>query len=123
MEHFDPPALHLLAMYLSPYALPHERVKLGADWRTRVRVHRNNMLKLRPYLREYIFRSAQLIIVFFAASILFSLILPLPILGITAIAITLAAVAHTVFLIFLQQEANNVAAAQGLKNSEIDEDR
>lgn len=61
-------------------------------------------------MRRYIFRSGQLVIGCFIASLLFASLLPFPILAIAASIGVILAVLHTVLLIFLQQWMDGLAA-------------
>ena len=123
MEQTNKSMLHLLALYFSPLALPHQTPKPNATLPERRLIHRLNMLKVRPFLRRYIFRSGQLTLGLFIASLLFSSVLPLPMLAMASSIGIILAVLHTVFLIFMQQSANDIAANQGLKNEEIEENK
>lgn len=112
--------LRLLAMYYSPFALPHLNAARNADRRERRRVHRLNMLHLRPFMRRYIFRSGQLVVACFVATLLFSSLLPVPLLALAACIGVLLSVVHTALLIFVQQSANDIARRSGLPNDEIE---
>ncbi|MCW8891661.1 MAG: hypothetical protein OQL20_13470 [Sedimenticola sp.] len=112
--------MRLLAMYFSPYALPHLTPAKDASWQERKRVHRINLLQFRPFLRRYIFRSGQLVLGCFVTSVLFASVLPFPLLAIAASLGIIVAVIHTALLIFLQQSANDIAAKAGKKNDEIE---
>lgn len=105
----DNSLLRLLAMYYSPFALPHQRPPRHADSQQRRRIHRLNMLHLRPFMRRYILRSGQLVLACFIAALLFSSLLPIPLLAIAASIGILLSVLHTVVLIFVQQVANDIA--------------
>ncbi len=113
--------MRLIAMYFSPFALPHQTPRKSAGRRERARIHRINLLQLRPFMRRYIFRSGQLVLGCFIAAALFSTLLPFPLLAITASIGILLAVVHTALLIFIQQSANDIAARQGPKNNDIEQ--
>ena len=120
MNTTDNSLLRLLAMYYSPFALPHLSAAHDADRQERRRVHRLNMLHLRPFLRRYIFRSGQLVVTCFAIALLFSSLLPIPLLALAACVGILLSVLHTALLIFMQQSANDIASRAGMKNDEIE---
>ncbi|WP_428609004.1 hypothetical protein [Sedimenticola sp.] len=120
MNQPDNSLMRLIAMYFSPFALPHRVAGKHASRHERDRIHRYNLLHLRPFMRRYIFRSGQLILGCFIASLLFASLLPFPLLAIAACLGIILAVLHTVLLIFIQQSANNMAAREGLKNDEIE---
>lgn len=102
--------LKLVARYYSPFALPRQQVaESHATRREKARIRRNNLLYLRPFMRRYIFRSGQLVVGCFIASILFASLLPLPMLAVAASIGLLLAVLHTVVLIFMQQWINELA--------------
>ncbi len=120
VEQTNESLMRLLAMYFSPFALPHLTPAKNANWRERKRIHRINMLHFRPFMRRYIFRSGQLVLGCFAASFLFASLLPFPLLAIAASLGIIVAVIHTVILIFIQQSANDIAARACQKNDEIE---
>ena len=120
MIHESETFLRLIAKYFSPLALPRERAARHATRLERRRVRRNNLIRLRPVLREYIFRSAHLLTVCLLAAVVLALLLPWPLPAAVALLGFLLAFLHTVLLIFLQQWANDVAASEGRKNPEIE---
>jgi hypothetical protein len=120
VEHTNDSMMRLLAMYFSPLALPHLTPDKHASWKERQRIHRLNMLHVRPFMRRYIFRSGQLVLGCFFASLLFAALLPIPLLAIAASLGIILAVIHTAILIFIQQSANDIAAKAGQKNDEIE---
>jgi len=101
--------LQLVARYYSPFALPRQVAESHASRREKARVRRHNLLHMRPFMRRYIFRSGQLVIGCFIASILFASLLPLPLLAVAASVALILAVLHTVVLIFMQQWINELA--------------
>lgn len=120
MGHTNDSMIRLLAMYFSPFALPHLIPDKHANWKERQRIHRINMLHVRPFMRRYIFRSGQLVVGCFFASLLFATLLPIPLLAIAASLGIILAVIHTAILIFLQQLANDIAAKTGRKNDRVE---
>ncbi|MCW8943286.1 MAG: hypothetical protein OQL27_00860 [Sedimenticola sp.] len=120
MKQMNDSLVRLLAMYFSPFALPHLTPAKDASWQERKRVHQLNLLHFRPFMRRYIFRSGQLILGCFVASLLFASLLPFPLLAIAASLGIIVAVIHAVILIFVQQSANDIAAKAGQKNDEIE---
>lgn len=117
----EPSTLRLLAMYLSPMALPHEKPQEASSASERKKLYKKHMLQMRPFLRTYIFRSAHLVLGCFITAVLCSLFLPIILLSILAFMGFIIATLHTAFLIFLQQNANDIAASLGKKNPEIEE--
>ncbi len=119
MDHSKESLFHLLVMYYSPWALPHKVAATNANKMERQRIYHENMIHLRPYMREYIHRSAHLLVVFYVLFLLFSLFVPLYIFAVLMGIGAMLAILHTVFLIFMQQEANNIATEKGERNSMV----
>ncbi|MCW8905639.1 MAG: hypothetical protein OQL28_00190 [Sedimenticola sp.] len=120
MNTTDNSLLRLVAMYFSPFALPHLSAPRDADRSERRRIHRLNLLHLRPFLRRYIFRSGQLVVACFIFALLFSSLLPFPLLALAACAGILLSILHTALLIFMQQSANDIASRSRPGNKEIE---
>ncbi|WP_029134013.1 hypothetical protein [Sedimenticola selenatireducens] len=116
----DCTTIRLVASYFSPFALPRLAPGKHASRGERERVHRINMLNLQPFMRRYIFRSGQLVVGCFIASLLFASLLPFPPLAIAASIGVILAVLHTVLLIFMQQWVNQVAAREGPNNDQTE---
>lgn len=116
MNTTDNSLIRLLAMYYSPFALPHLSAARHADRNERRRVHRLNLLHIRPFMRRYIFRSGQLVVACFVCALLFSSLLPIPLLALAACIGILLSVLHTALLIFVQQSANDIASRSGLNS-------
>lgn len=95
----------LIARYYSPFALPHPAAGKAP-------VRGGNLLHARPFMRRYIFRSGQLVVGCFVASLLFASLLPLPLLAVAASIGSILAILHTVLLIFMQQWLDGVAARE-----------
>ncbi len=112
--------MRLIAMYYSPFALPHMTASRHASWPERRRIHRINLMHVRPFLRNYIFRSGQLILGCFFAALLFASVLPIPLLAIAASIGIILSVIHTAVLIFMQQSANDILTRSGQENDEIE---
>jgi uncharacterized protein YhhL (DUF1145 family) len=108
----DSSLIQIIARYYSPFALPRQVPGRHASRGERARVRRINLLQIRPFMRRYIFRSGQLVMGCFVASLLFASLLPFPLLAIAASIGVILAVLHTVLLIFLQQWANDIAARE-----------
>lgn len=113
--------IRLIAMYYSPFALPRLTPARNADRQERRRIHRLNMLHLRPLMRRYIFRSGQLVLACFVVALLFADLLPVPLLATAASIGILLSLLYTVVLIFMQQSANNIASRTGSNNDEIEQ--
>lgn len=120
MTQMDHSPIRILAMYLNPLALPHEHPARDATARERRRVHIDNLLRLRPLMRDYIDRSAHITLGLFIGFTLFTSLLPLKWLATACGVGIFLALLHTVFLIFLQQRANDLANAAGKANPEIE---
>lgn len=120
MDPTDRSTIRLFASYFSPFALPRLTPGKHASRGERERIHRLNMLNLQPFMRRYIFRSGQLVVGCFIASLLFASLLPFPVLAITASIGVILAVLHTVLLIFMQQRVNQVAAREGPNNDQTE---
>ncbi len=110
MIHHSNSLFHLLAMYYSPLALPHKIAAHNSSLEEKKEIHRQNMLHVRPFMRDYIFRSGKLMLYCYGLFLLFTTILPFLYLAITAALGILLAMLHTVFLIFMQQSVENIAA-------------
>lgn len=101
--------IKLIARYYSPLALPRQVAGPQATRHEKARIRRNNLLQIQPFMRRYIFRSGQLVVGCFIASLLFAGLLPLPLLAVAASIGLILAVLHTVVLIFMQQWINEFA--------------
>jgi len=112
----DDSLIQLIARYYSPFALPHQVLGSNPGQAEKAQIRRINLLHARPFMRRYIFRSGQLVIGCFVASLLFASLLPFPVLAIVASIGIILAVLHTVLLIFMQQWINEVAAREERNN-------
>ena len=121
MNTTDNSLMRLIAMYYSPFALPHLIPDRDASRSERSRIHRLNLLRVRSFMRRCTFPSSQLIVAWFIAALLFASLLPVPMLAIVASIGILLSVLHTVLLIFMQQSANDIARRLGMKNDEIEQ--
>lgn len=110
MSHRKNSLLRLLASYYSPLALPHKVSTPDSTAEEKKEIHRQNMLHIRPFMRDYIFRSGKLIVYCYGFFLLFSTLVPFLYLAMTAALGILFALLHTVFLIFMQQYVENIAA-------------
>ncbi|WP_275099737.1 hypothetical protein [Sedimenticola hydrogenitrophicus] len=120
MDPTDSSLIQVIARYYSPFALPRQVPGRHASRVERVRIRHVNLLQVRPFMRRYIFRSGQLVVGCFVASLLFASLLPFPPLAIAASIGVIVAVLHTVLLIFLQQWANDIAAREGQKTDKTE---
>lgn len=116
MEQTGNSLIRTVARYYSPFALPRVVPGRNADRAERQRVRRINLLNAQPFMRRYIFRSGQLVVGCFVASLLFASLLPFPLLAIGASIGVILTVLHTVLLIFMQQRANEIASRASADN-------
>lgn len=102
----------LIARYYSPFALPHPAPETNPGRTGKAPLRGSSLLHARPFMRRYIFRSGQLVVGCFIASLLFASLLPM--LAVTASIGSILAILHTVLLIFMQQWLDGLAAREEL---------